>query len=140
MSGSLVDLWKDAIQTSPHKSRPLHNLGYSYAQQKHDSAAIIYVQKALQMNPASVHSQITLAQYYIRNQQYVQSIAEYQELFRLEKRYPHWDWGEIGFQAYYELGQLFTQLKRWQEALPLLQEALSRHQEKLEIHELLGKV
>ncbi len=136
----LLSLWKDAIQTSPYKSRVLYNLGYAYAQEKHYTAAILYAQKSLQMNRASVHSQISLARFYVRNQLPEQSIVEYQELLSLEKQYPYWDWGEIGFQAYYELGQLYTQLKRWQDALPLLLEAMQRKPEDTGVHEVLGKV
>jgi tetratricopeptide (TPR) repeat protein len=70
------------VQIYPKKTESYKNLGYIYAQQKNDSAAIDIYMKAIQADSADMEVRSSLGVLYYRNKQYDKAIAALQPVIQ----------------------------------------------------------
>jgi tetratricopeptide (TPR) repeat protein len=82
-----VSLWENAVEGSPNKARPRHNLGLAYAKQGRTDKAINEFEIAVRFKPDYVDAHYDLGVAYVAQGRIDEAINEYQTVIKLAPDY-----------------------------------------------------
>ncbi|MBF0277703.1 MAG: tetratricopeptide repeat protein [SAR324 cluster bacterium] len=134
-----VALWKDAVSKAPVKDRALYNLGNEYSKLEENGVALIYYQKALQVNIANNHARLNMARLYSRMKRYEDALVTYHQILTTLSNYRPENLGKIPFQAFSEAARLHSVLRQWEKAIPLFHKAIEWDPQHSNIYAELGR-
>jgi len=124
-----LSFWMDAAQKSPHKVRPLNNLGEAYYKIGRLDDAISDYKKALAINPTYEKAHNNLGTAYTEKGMLDEAISEYMKAIDLKSDY---------LKAYYNLGVAYFRAGKLDEAIAEYTRALSINADYAEAHNNLG--
>jgi len=79
-----ITLWSDAIAKSPHKARPINDLGFAYCQLGNYTQAVSDYNKAIELDPQLADAYVGRGLSYANQGKFVQAISDYNKAITLE--------------------------------------------------------
>ena len=117
---SEVALWTDAVEKSPAKARPRHNLGVALHAVGRRTEAMPLLQEAVRLDPAYPEGHDSLGIALVDAGRPAEGEAHFLRAIALDPRLAA---------PWFDLGTLRFESGRYAEAIPLLEQAIARHPE-----------
>lgn len=124
-----ISLWSDTVKKSPDKLRPLINLAKAYLNSENFEPAIVYLNKALTMNPRSYKAYNNRGVFYRLKGSYDLALKDYNQAIALDPSFNL---------TYGNRGILFQKIGRDDLALQDFNKALALNPNNAEVYNDLG--
>lgn len=141
-----------AIEFEPNFAEAYHNLGVVLGKQQRWQEALNYHRQATELSPEKPQMWAGLGRAFAAMENWEEAIASYQHITKLKLDQPQ---GYAILQhgltqleqcqkaliarSYSDLGDLFSQQEKWQEAIRCYREAIARYPNHAKVHASLGK-
>jgi len=124
-------LWGDCLKKSPSKPRPLSNYGKALADAGDASEALMYYNRAIELNPSFYAAYYNRGNAKLNLGDYGGAVADYQETLRINP---------YDFDAYYNSGIALARQGKLAEAIARLKEAIRLKPDSATYHNYIGYI
>lgn len=127
--GNAIRLWKDTAAKSPHKGRPLNNLGVALEVAGNRSEAFRILSRAVEIDPGYYKSYYNLADLYLVSDQPEKAIPLLRTAIRMKPYFT---------EAYVDMGAALMRSGHFREVVTYLERNLEHVRDNAEAHFYLG--